>query len=254
MSTLVKTESFYSFERAYADCFGTSYVEEKNQELERNCVSRRIIHTRKDVIESMNRKGISTERILKFVDSVRHGKNGVGEFIKECFAKDVPRGSLIALVNDVGLTRIRPMSKMCNARYDTGKLEGIQLKRLILLTAIMIELRIDTYSTFSLFGAYDYWCKDDEVAVSAYQFFSKLYGDYEKQIIEKLQQKFDEENPELTDYERDRKVSGALISFWYGRKSGEEYGIANEYVKLYSVFKWLSFLTDGQCEWYWSQD
>lgn len=258
MSTLVKTESFHAFEDAYKRCFGTSYVEEKKQELGRANVSRRIMVTKKEFIERMNSKGISTEMILAFVDSVRNCTPGTTDFINEYRRKNISTTEVVELINDIGLTRLNSIITMSSMRYDAGRLSKTCIMRCILLVGIMADVRIESYSALSLHGAYDIWCKSDTIIKRAYEFFSKVCFDYEKQIYDKLKNKIAEENPETMDEiatsRLNRQVADAMLMLRCGKRNCAEYGLDEEIVNMYSLLKRLIALIDGQCEWYWSND
>jgi len=246
MITLVKNESFKAFERAYNTCFGVTYTEEKALDLERDCVKRRFLRNKKAIMDYMNSRGISNEEIIAFVDSVRHGTLVSTEFIQKCRYKMIPLDYLVELINDVGSRRISILLKFVNEGQDINEK---LLHKIVMLTGIMIEIRIDTYSFLSKSGSYDSWCRSDEIAVHVTKYFKNIYNMYRNEFAAILRDKFAADGLENSEIER--KICGILNCHGH---IPDQYGLDEKKVQIYSLMDHVSILLSGMCEWYWNED
>ena len=254
MLALVRTESFYSFEKAYVAVYNSTYAEAKRQELSREHVAKRVVNTKKSIIEAMNAKGISTERILGFVDSARYSAFEAKEFVNLCKRKDFSEKELIELINDIGLVRIKILLQMCEEGYKGGNISLNTLRRLILLIAIMLDLRINTYSLLSRSGAFDNWCKSDELVIRSSKFLKKLTSAYEVQLATQIEEKIKANHPDITESECNKQVKNVLVSLMNSSKCSAEYGLDEKVANMYALLHNLLFMMAGKCEWYWNED
>lgn len=249
---LVKSESFREFERMYNVCYGVSYAAHKKCELDRN--GRRILKTKEDLINQLNKKGISTERILEFVDSARWGyfSDDKFNFIKEFQYKNVSTDAVLEMINDLGFGRVDLLVGLCSK--STGDISKKLLRKLVFWTGLMSDIRIESYSLFGFSGVYDSWCKNENRVVKACQFFTDLARKYEESFLVKISnvlEKCEDSENELVRKKKEAKILEMII---HGKDSCENYGIDVEEFNLWRLFVAIVDLIDGQCEWFWSQD
>ncbi|MBQ7668768.1 MAG: hypothetical protein IJS47_05530 [Clostridia bacterium] len=254
MITLVKSESFKAFEDAYAKCFGRDYKADKEAELERDFIGRRMLKTQEDTIRLMNEKGFDTDSIVKFVDDVRAGRMYSREFITECKVKRICSCRLIDLINDIGYRRLKLTLDLAKNKPEHEVTSLDLLRKVILYTGVMVEVRINTYSLFGHHGDYDAWCRHDETAVLACEYFSELRDEYERRIMVCLKHsnEIDFENMDRIDFEC--MVEKILIGFTNGTIKPEKYSICDNLAYTYVVLRRLTTLIDGMCEWFWNED
>ena len=252
MIMLVKSESFKEFEQMYNICYGMPYADHKKRELDR--MGRRILKTKKELIDMLNMKGISTDRTLEFVDSVRAGylTDNKFSYIKEFQYKNVPTNAVIDMVNDLWFERVDTVLELC--LRSTGDISKKALEKLVFLTGLMSEVRIETYSIFNFSGVYDNWCKSNKVVVETCQFFTKLAYSYEQKFLTQISDALAHSEELEDEYARKKKEVRVLEMINRGKDSCENYGIDAEEFNFWRLFDAIIDLIDGQCEWFWSQD